>query len=468
MPNRNVAWMLVLVLIALMFWRLPPIIAQRDSIYNTFSPLVVVRNQIQRHYVESVNDQVLLEGAIQGMMSRLDRFSAYIPPSEYADFKKRTDGVFSGIGIELGETGGVLTIISPIENTPAFSAGVLAGDLILAIDGKSTKNMSVDEAVKRISGKPGTSVMLTLLHAGTESPVDVTISRAPITLQSVRGWIRNRKGDWDYLIDPEDKIAYIRISSFIEKTASDFTDVLARLREQGAVAIILDLRSNPGGVLEAAVDVVDCFLSEGLIVWTRERQGDEQRYHARRQVIGADMPLAVLVDGGSASASEIVAGALQDHKRAVVLGQRTYGKGSVQNIIEIESGRSAIKLTAAYYYLPSGRRIHRVGGEGDSDWDVHDQQDGQQEDLWGVKPDVLVAVSPQRIERIREARLQLDHARADVATSAPVDEPASQPDEAAIRAMLMDEQVEAALDVLRKEIHSKSEDRNKNAVRPAA
>ncbi|MFQ6048092.1 MAG: S41 family peptidase [Phycisphaerae bacterium] len=403
MPMRNIAWILVIIVIGLLTWQLPPTVARRDTVYRTFGPLVDVRAQIQRRYVEEVDDQTLLRGAIEGMLWKLDPFSQYIGPDEYADFQERTDGELHGVGIEIGVTNGQLTVISPIDDTPAFRAGVLPGDVIVEIDGQSTERLNVPEAAMRIKGKPGTKVTLTLRRARTGKIEKVTITRQVINLPSVKGWARRSDGSWDYMIDGQQKIGYIRIANFTPNTAGQLDQAVKQLREEGMRALILDLRFNPGGLLKNAVDVADRFLREGVIVETRGRWQRSERYVAKPDGTYPRFPLAVLVNGFSASAAEIVAGALRDHNRAIVIGERTFGKGSVQNVIELPEQDAAIKLTTAYYYLPNGELIHRTAA-------------ARKSGKWGVEPLIEIKLSDQEIHQILESRRESNVLRVESAS----------------------------------------------------
>jgi len=447
MPKRNLAWMLVILLIAMLFWLLPESLARMDALRRAFAPLLAVRAQIDKYYVEDVDDEQLLRGAIHGMLLRLDPFSSYIWPEQYPEFKKRMNGKFGGIGIELGVIDGVLTVISPIEDTPAFHGGVLAGDQILEIDGEPTDNLSIDEAVARLTGKPGTPVSIRVRHRDTGLVERIDLHRAMINIISVKGWRRTNRARWDFLIDPLDKIGYVRISAFQEDTPHRLDAAVRGLLQQGMAGLILDLRFNPGGLLESAVATADRFLSSGIIVTTRSnREPPDAGVHvtANPENTYPRFPLVILVNGTTASGGEIVAGCLQDHRRAVIVGSRTFGKGSVQNVIEMPDHRGALKLTTAYYYLPSGRRIHRT-------------KQNQNTREWGVIPDALVKLTETEMSRILAARREADIIRLvrptttqptgggpNHATTRPVAQPAT---------IAFDRQLRRALYVLRRDLH---------------
>ncbi len=308
--------------------------------------------RIKNDYVEEVDDTTLLENAIRGMLAGLDPHSAYLTPEEFKELKIGTRGEFGGLGIEVGMENGFIKVVTPIDDTPAQRAGIQAGDLIIRLDDKPVKGMSLDEAVKMMRGKPGTSITLTIVREGKDAPIKVTIVRDIIEVKSVKSRML------------DDGYGYVRISTFQSRTAADLRKAIGRLKEENGgplYGLVLDLRNNPGGVLDAAVGVSDAFLSKGLIVYTEGRVADSRlRYDAKPGDYLDGRPMVVLVNEGSASASEIVAGALQDHKRAIIMGKRTFGKGSVQTIMSARGG-AAVKLTTARYYTPNGRSIQAEG-----------------------------------------------------------------------------------------------------------
>ncbi len=310
-----------------------------------------VLNEIQKKYVEEKDPKELIYGAIRGMMGTLDPHSAFLTPEEFKDLEIETTGRFSGIGIEITLKDGVLTVVSPIEGSPADKAGLAPGDKILQINEKSTKNMTLNEAVRLIRGPKGTKVNLLILHEGAKDPQKYTIVLDVIPIRSVKSKML------------EEGYGYVRISSFQEKTTEDFLSALTKLEstKEGLKGLILDLRNDPGGLLNEAVKVADVFLESGVIVSIQGRSKEHShKFNAQPNKVPRRYPLVVLVNEGSASASEIVAGALQDNKRAIILGMPTFGKGSVQTIIPLEDN-SGIKLTTARYYTPSGRSIQAKG-----------------------------------------------------------------------------------------------------------
>ena len=330
----------------------------REEVYAKIKILSRVLYEIQERYVEKKDAKDLINGAIRGMVQTLDPHSSYLSPEEFKELQMETRGSFTGVGTEITLKNGVLTVVAPIDGTPAYRAGIRSGDSIIKIDGKSTKDMTLREAVKLIRGPRGTKVVLTITRKNETKPIDITIVRDVIPLRSVRF---ETLGKYH---------GYLRISNFQGKTSAETIKALKKLQSgpEPLRGLILDLRSNPGGLLDQAVNVADLFLKDGLIVFTKGRtEQQNMKFKAQKSVLVGNYPVVVLVNGGSASASEILAGALQDHRRALILGTRTFGKASVQTIIPFPDG-SGLRLTTARYYTPSGRSIQAEG----------------------IKPDVLV------------------------------------------------------------------------------
>ncbi len=331
-----------------------------------------VFERVRSDYVEEVSDQQLIEAAINGMLTALDPHSSYMNAKNFQDMQVQVQGQFGGLGIEVTMENGFIKVVSPIDDTPAASAGLKPNDLIVAIDGESIQGLSLAEAVDRMRGPVDSSIKLTIKRDARD-PFDVTLKRAVVKIQSVKSQIQG------------DDIGYIRITSFNEQSDSGLQAAMKSLRDKAGtklVGIVLDLRNNPGGLLDQAVAVSDDFLDKGEIVSTRGRRAeDAQRFDAKPGDITNGLPMVVLINGGSASASEIVAGALQDHHRAILLGTKSFGKGSVQTIIQL-AGHGAMRLTTARYYTPSGRSIQAEG----------------------IQPDIVV--EPAKIEKIAELQTQ--------------------------------------------------------------
>jgi carboxyl-terminal processing protease len=327
--------------------------AQAANDYESIELFTDVLSIVKKSYVEEVDTKKLIYGAINGMLSSLDPHSSFMPPDMYKEMKIETKGSFGGLGIEISIKDGMLTVISPIEDTPAYKAGIKAGDQIVKIDDKFTKDLSVMDAVKRMRGPKGSKVILTIMREGFEKPKEFPLIRDIIQVKSVK---------YKTL---DDGFGYVRIAQFQEKTDDDLSAALEALKKanNGALhGLVLDLRNDPGGLLDQAVRVADHFLAEGkLIVYTEGREKDSKmRFTASKMDKEPNYPIVVLINSGSASASEIVAGALQDHKRAVIMGTQSFGKGSVQTIIPL-SDNSGLRLTTARYFTPSGRSIQAKG-----------------------------------------------------------------------------------------------------------
>ncbi|GBD96579.1 MAG TPA: S41 family peptidase [Nitrospirae bacterium] len=323
--------------------------ADENSHYTRIKTFAESLSLVKKNYVEEVDEKELVYGAIKGMLNSLDPHSSFMPPESFKEMQIDTRGEFGGLGIQIGMKDKMLTIIAPIEDTPAYRAGVKAGDKIIKIDGESTKDISLQEAVTKLRGPKGTSVTITIFREGLEQPEDITIVRDIIKLKSIKSKV----------ID--DEIGYIKLTQFQERSAKDLRKALNDISEKGINSLILDLRNNPGGLLKGAVDVTSQFLPPGkLVVYIKGRSGEKTEFDTGSSNHFYNYPMVVLVNGGSASASEIVAGALQDWGKAVVLGTQTFGKGSVQTVIPLSDG-SALRLTTARYYTPKGRSIQTTG-----------------------------------------------------------------------------------------------------------
>ena len=355
--RQNIGLILIGLLIGLSISIGQGVFAEREVATNilpveelrTFSD---VFGRIKNDYVEDVDDKELLENAIRGMLSGLDPHSAYLDGEQFKELQVGTSGEFGGLGIEVGMEDGFVKVVAPIDDTPAHRAGVESGDLVIRLDDTPVKGLTLSDAVKIMRGKPGSVIKLTIVREGMDKPLKIDITRAIIKVKSVR----------QRILDPG--FGYVRISQFQSKTANNMVDAIEKLKKEmdGPLkGLVLDLRNNPGGVLNGAVAVSDAFLRKGLIVYTEGRVNDSKlRFNATPDDVLDGQPLVVLVNQGSASASEIVAGALQDHKRAIIVGTQSFGKGSVQTILPLTNG-TAVKLTTARYFTPSGRSIQAEG-----------------------------------------------------------------------------------------------------------
>lgn len=368
MPARNLFILIVTAIIS--------IICYHTASRNHYGGLLsLALGEIDDSFVRPVDDRKLFEGAMDGMIRELDPYSDYISPEELQEFQEDLDQKFGGIGImiEFDDTAKRITVLSPMPDTPAIAAGIRAGDQILAIDGQSIDGTQIREAVKLMRGDPGTVLTLSVLHRGEEEPEDITLRRAIIPVASVWGDKRNADGTWDFTMRGHPNIGFIRLSTFGENTATELRGTLASI-DSLVDGLILDLRRNGGGLLRSATDVCDLFIDSGTIVSIRGRERSDWRdYYASAKETVFQKPMVVIIDGYSASASEITAGCLQDHDRAIIVGERSWGKGTVQNVLPFEGGQSALKLTIATYWRPSGKNIHR-------------HVDATEDDAWGVIP----------------------------------------------------------------------------------
>ncbi|RJP36804.1 MAG: S41 family peptidase [Phycisphaerales bacterium] len=376
MSQRTIVWVAVFTVIAMMFWRLPQFMADEDAVHRTYRVLLEANALIKQQYVHDAPDADLAEGAVRGMLRRLDPYCAYVTADQREWLDRHTQGEYVGIGIEVGMRFGEPTIIAPIDDSPADRAGLRTADVIVSIDGREAQSMTMLEIDKCMVGQRRTDVTLRIRRAGEIEPREFVIPRGPVSIRTVRGW-EGGDGRATHVLGERGRIRYVRITDFNEITTRDFDAVLAEFGPD-VDGLVLDLRANPGGLMHEAVRMVDRFIDRGLILQTVTRRRVVTSYEATAPGTDTRTPLAVLMDGGSASAAEIVAGALQAHGRAVVVGSRSFGKGSVQHLIPLSDGRSAIKLTVAYYRLPNGRIIHRTA-------------ENERTPEWGVWPDIEVS-----------------------------------------------------------------------------
>jgi carboxyl-terminal processing protease len=404
MPLRNLVWLLAVPAVVLVGLAITSSAPAPDKDYQLVRQIVDVLAEVDANYVKELDDadrQKLVEDMINGGLHELDPHSEYFNAERYEKFKQSSEGSYGGVGISLAidPKSRFLEVGFPMPGTPAYNAGIVANDLIVKVEGTSTEGMSIEEAQRRITGEIGTPVTLTMRRVGRNPPeFPVSIERARIEMHPISG-VARRKTDplhWEWFVDPAHKIALVRIITFSELTAKELQAALTEIEAAGGRGLILDLRENPGGLLNQAIEVADLFLTEGKIVSTRDRRNSERSFSAKAEgtmfLPTADnpRPMAVLVNRNSASASEIVSAALQDHRRAVVVGERTFGKGSVQKLLEIPNTEppAAIKLTTETYWRPSGKNIHRY-------------PNSKETDDWGVRPDPGMEVPTTEEERLR-------------------------------------------------------------------
>ncbi len=323
----------------------------KSELYQQLNLFGDVLERVRRDYVEPVDEKQLMENAINGMLTSLDPHSSYMNPKAYKDMQVTTRGEFGGLGIEVTMENGVIKVVSPIDDTPASKAGIQPGDLIFALDGQPVMGLTLQEAVDKMRGKAGAPIKISIRRAAVKDPIDVTLTREVIKVKSTK-----------YHLEAD--VGYIRVTSFTEQSTSGVLDAIEKMKKESGGKIkgyVLDLRNNPGGLLDQAISMCDAFMDKGEIVSVKARKAEDlQRWNAKPGDVANGLPLVVLVNGGSASASEIVAGALQDQRRAIILGTRTFGKGSVQTIMQVTGG-GAIRLTTALYFTPSGRSIQKEG-----------------------------------------------------------------------------------------------------------
>jgi carboxyl-terminal processing protease len=386
--------------------------AEREDPYPNLKLFSTVLERVRQDYVdgEKITYQELIQGAMKGMLSTLDPHSEYMELSKYDELKKDTSGAFGGVGIVISMKDGHVTVVSPMEDTPGFKAGILSGDRIIKIDGRSTEKLTMQDAVKKLRGEPGSKVEVTIIRPSTGTLTNYSLTRAEIKVDTVK----DINGHREFPLS-DNKIGYIHLTQFGEQTSDDFEDALRKLEKKGMEALVIDLRGNPGGLLDSAVKVVEKFVPRNTLIVSTEGRGSTQRsdYKATGRNTHLNLPMVVLVNGGSASASEIVSGALQDLTamgkcKAVVLGEQTFGKGSVQSILPLPDG-SALRLTTAKYYTPSHKVIHEKGITPDI---LVPMTDEEELDLFYKRaPGGLENLDEKHRERVQNARdVQLDRA----------------------------------------------------------
>jgi carboxyl-terminal processing protease len=439
MNREKFAWLMSVVLVAALAFDIPRSLGHRDDDYTFVRTLLDIHRQVSTNYVEAVDEQKLQQGAIDGMLGELDPFTNYVPPAQQQRFDQMLEGTFVGVGIQLDQTDkGDVQVVTPIEGSPALAAGIQAGDIILKVNGEELKNIRLPEVIKKIGGPDGTPVTLTVRHDDGKVQ-DLTIKRQSIVVPTIKGYrhviAADHKWEWDYWVSKDPKIGYIRITQFTSDTFKGLKDSLDPLLHDELQGLVLDLRFNPGGRLDQAKEVVDLFVREGIIVKTKGRNRPEEVTYAKPEGTVRDFPMVVLVNEHSASASEIVAGSLKDNKRALIVGTRSYGKGSVQELIPLEANGGELKLTVAYYYLPSGRLVHRKKDSTD----------------WGVDPTISIPMDSEQEKRLLLAQSDVEifhHNNTTNPATAPATAPATQP-----TTQPVDPQLDAAVDALVRDIN---------------
>lgn len=387
MNRERFAWAVCILMLAFLAVQLPGTFAARDNEYDFVRRLIDIHRQVSSNYVENVDESNLHESAIAGMLEELDPFTVYIPPSQQEQFDRMLEGSFKGVGIQLNMNDrGQVEVISPIEGSPAFKAGVMAGDIITKVNGEPIEGLRLPDVIKKIGGELGSEVTLTVRRITGEEH-DLTMQRQEIVVPTTKGYRRKPDDSWEYFVSDRPKVAYLRLTQFTPDTYESVRTILEQLLAEGMQGLIFDLRFNPGGRLDQAIQVVDMFLDKGVILSTKGRNRPEKTEYATAEGTLPKFPMIVLINEHSASAAEIVAGSLKDQGRAVVVGTRSYGKGSVQEVIPLDENSGELKLTVAYYYLPSGRLVHKRKGATD----------------WGVEPQIPVGMDEQTQMKLSRA-----------------------------------------------------------------
>jgi len=351
----------------------------RDDDFSFVRTLIDIQRQVSNNYVEETDPAQLRQSGTTGLLHELDPFTVYVPPSRQEDFDRMLEGSFKGIGVQLNQLeNGAIEVVTPVDGSPAFKAGVMAGDLILKINGETVEGQRLSDAVKKLAGPLGSEIKLQVRRT-TGEILELIMTREEVIVPTARGWGRDEENQWDWFIGDDPKIAYLRLTQFTPDSYEAVKTSVETMLKQGMQGMIMDLRFNPGGRLDQAIKITDLFVDSGTILSTRGRYRAEQVVKATTEITLPRFPMIVLINENSASASEVVAGSLKDNKRAIVIGTRSYGKGSVQEVVPLEQDSGELKMTVAYYYLPSGRLVHRKKDATD----------------WGVEPNITVRLDEE-------------------------------------------------------------------------
>lgn len=404
MNREKITWMASGAVLAALALNVPGSLAQRDSDYRFVRTLVDIYRQVGTNYVENVDEPKLQTSAINGMLTSLDPYTVFVPEEDKDAFNDALDGNFKGVGIQLNQNPETLAIevVTPIDDSPAWKAGVLPGDTLVKVNGESVVGQRLDGIIGKIKGPNGTKVTLGLTRGADDKFIELTMERAEFFVPQIKGFERNADNSWNYFADREKTIGYIRLKQFTPDIGKQITEICQTLLKGGMKGLIFDLRFNPGGRLEEAEQLIDLFVDEGTIVTVKGRNRPEQKTMAKSDGTLPDFPMVVLVNEHSASASEVMAGSLKDNKRATVVGARTYGKGSVQEVMPLDAHSGELKITVAYWYLPSGKRVQRI-------------KDAKE---WGVEPDVVVPMDESNQERLVMEQIQSESMRVALETPA--------------------------------------------------
>ncbi len=432
MNREKLAWTASVLLLVVLAFQIPGTLAQRDDDYTFVRTLIDIHRRVADNYVDPVDESKLNQGAIDGMLNQLDPFSVFVPPAREDDFDRMLTGTFKGVGIKLDQhPDGTVEIVTPVDGSPAARSGIEPGDILLAVDDHVLDKVRLIDLMKMIGGKIGTTVKLTVRHYDGQT-ASYTLTREEVRETIVKGYQRNADNSWDYYICDDPKIAYVQLTQFTGESYKNLRDVLEAQLLTGMKGLILDLRFNPGGQLDQAEQIINMLVPKGqTIVTTRGRARPEQKRISDGQGVLPNFPMIVMVNEHSASAAEIVSGSLMDNKRAVVLGERTYGKGSVQEVIPLDEQGGELKLTVAYYYLPSGRLVHKRPGATD----------------WGVQPQIYVPMDLATQEKVLIEHDEQETFRRPLAKS--VTRPAtSQSSTQAVAQPMDDVQLQAAINTM--------------------